>query len=74
MREFLITKFVCADCGNNLELSTVKPQPYASKHSQGEPSGAYMLQQLVPLHPCRVCMQPLFAMRDALKTLEARKT
>jgi hypothetical protein len=73
MREFLITKFVCADCGNNLELSTEKPKTGNSRYSQGEPSGAYMLQQLVPLHPCRVCMQPLFAMREALKTLEALK-
>ena len=73
MREFLITKFVCADCGSNLELSTEKPKVYASKYSDGEPSGAYMLQQLVPLHPCHVCMKPLLAMREALKTLESRK-
>lgn len=67
MREFLVTKFVCAACGSNLELATEMPK--TSRYSEGQPSGAFMLEQLVSVKPCQKCMKPLDGMRQAMKTL-----
>ena len=68
MREFLVTKFVCATCGSNLQLTYDAPK-CAGQHANGEPSGAYMVQQLVAVEPCCKCMAPLEQMRTAAKTL-----
>lgn len=68
MREFLITKFVCAKCGNNLELNVCVPNG-AGGHIEGEPSGAYMVEKLVAIEPCKTCMKPLHEMRSAVKNL-----
>ena len=70
MREFLVTKMVCATCGGNLQLTYDVPTR-AGHHAQGEPTGAHMVQQLVAVEPCRKCMAPLEQMRAAAKTLFA---
>ena len=70
MREFLVTKMVCATCGGNLQLTYDVPTR-AGHHAQGEPTGAYMVQQLVAVEPCRKCMAPLEQMKAAARTLFA---
>jgi hypothetical protein len=69
MREFLLTKFVCAQCGSNLEISSERPKLGSGRHSHGEPTGSDMLEQLVPINPCRSCMEPLAKMQDAANVL-----
>lgn len=65
-REYLITKFVCAKCGTNLQLSYDVPKG-AGRYSNGEPTGAAMVEKLVAIEPCEVCMEPLEAMKKAFK-------
>jgi hypothetical protein len=65
-REFLITKFVCAKCGTNLQLSYDKPKS-AGSYIDGEPTGAAMVQNLIAIEPCDVSMEPLEAMKKAFK-------
>ena len=65
-REFLITKFVCAKCGTNLQLSYDRPKS-AGGYIDGEPTGAAMVQSLIAIEPCDVCMEPLEAMKKAFK-------
>lgn len=67
-REFLVTKFACAKCGNNLSVSPAV-QPRAGRHAEGEPTGAAMVQQVVAVEPCRLWLAPLQEMRMAIKTL-----
>lgn len=43
MREFLITKFVCSKCGNNLKLTYNTPKG-AGRYAEGEPTGAAMVE------------------------------
>lgn len=68
-REFLVTKLVCAKCGTNLSLSDETPQG-AGRYSEGEPTGASMLRQVVAVEPCQPCMEPLRKLKDALATLK----
>jgi len=70
MREFLVTKFVCATCGGNLKLTYDVPK-CAGHHANGEPTGAAMVQQLVAVEPCAPCLRPLEEMRNAARTLFA---
>lgn len=70
MREFLITKFVCSKCGNNLQL-TYDPPKGAGRYADGEPTGAAMVQQVevVVVEPCQCATRPLEEMRNATKVL-----
>jgi hypothetical protein len=68
MREFLITKFVCARCGGNLKLTYDAPKS-AGRHADGEPTGAAMVQQIVVIEPCKCTTQPIDEMRRAAKVL-----
>lgn len=68
MREFLITKFICATCGSNLELTYDLPRKDAD-HAEGEPTGAAKVEQLVGVLPCKTCFQPLLDVKKALETL-----
>ena len=68
MREFLITKIVCSKCGSNLELNYNVPQG-SGQYAEGEPTGAYTLQQLVAVDPCKKCMAPLEELRKAARVL-----
>lgn len=67
-REFLITKFVCSECGNNLRLTYETPEG-AGVYADGEPTGAAMVQQVVAIEPCEVATRPLEEMRRAAKVL-----
>ena len=67
MREFLVTKFVCAKCGHNLHLSYNYPKGN-EQYSQGEPTGADMVRQTVAIEPCECCMRPLTEILKAAKT------
>lgn len=68
MREYLITKFVCSKCGANLQLTYDAPKG-AGRHSEGEPTGAAMVQQVVVIEPCECTTRPLEEMRKAARVL-----
>lgn len=68
MREFLITKFVCSTCGNNLRLTYDAPKG-AGRYVDGEPTGSAMVQQVVAIEPCECVTRPLDEMRRAAKVL-----
>jgi len=68
MREFLITKFVCSKCGNNLQLTHDAPKG-AGRYAEGEPTGAAMVQQVVAIEPCECATRPIEEMRKAAKVL-----
>lgn len=72
-REFLVMKMVCAQCGSNLSLSYDTPKT-GSNYAQGEPSGAFMVEKLVAVEPCRPCMEPLRRLQEALETLKVSGT
>lgn len=69
MREFLVTKFVCTRCGNNLSLSYDVPKS-AGKYAEGEPTGGVMVQQCVGVEPCHCVTRPAQELRNALKILQ----
>lgn len=66
-REFLVTKMVCAKCGENLSLSYDTPK--ATHYAEGEPTGAAMVQMKVAVEPCGHCMAPLTQFRAAARVL-----
>ena len=68
MREFLVTKFVCAKCGTNLQLTYDMPK-VGSFHSDGEPTGAFMVENRIALEPCENCMKPLEDIKAAARVL-----
>lgn len=68
MREFLITKMVCAKCGSNLQLTYDAPKG-AGRYADGEPTGAATVQQVVAVEPCQKCLAPLEELRAAAKVL-----
>jgi hypothetical protein len=65
-REFLVTKFVCAKCGTNLNLSYDVPRG-AGGYSEGEPTGALMVCTVVPVEPCKKCAEPMEDLKRAFK-------
>jgi hypothetical protein len=67
-REFLVTKFVCAVCGTNLNITYDMPTR-ASNYAHGEPTGANMVEQRVAVEPCKHCEAPLQQIRSALGVL-----
>jgi hypothetical protein len=69
-REFLVTKFVCATCGNNLGLTYELPTKY-SNYAEGEPTGAAMVEQRIAIAPCKPCAEPLVLIRKSLAHLVA---
>jgi len=68
MREYLVTKFVCARCGHNLRLSEDAPKGQ-SHHAAGEPTGAAMVEQRVVIEPCACVTAPLDEIRSVAKSL-----
>ncbi len=68
MREFLVTKMVCSKCGCNLQVTYDTPKG-AGRYSDGEPTGAAMVQHLVAVEPCRQCLRPLEDLRAAARVL-----
>lgn len=67
-REFLITKFVCAKCGDVLEIERA-PTTERARHCDGEPTGAAMVASTIVIEPCKRCAEPFEAMRRAAATL-----
>jgi hypothetical protein len=67
-REFLVTKFKCAACGGMLKLS-YEALKTGSDYSEGEPTGAAMVQQIVAVEPCFQCTKPAREVSQALNTL-----
>jgi hypothetical protein len=65
-REFLVTKFVCAKCGANLNLSYDVPRG-AGEYSDGEPTGALMVRSLIAVEPCKKCAEPMEDLKRAFK-------
>ena len=68
MREFLLTKFVCSQCGSNLRLTYAVPKA-AGQYAEGEPTGADMVHQLVAIEPCVKCTPPVSKIKAALTHL-----
>jgi len=68
MREFLVSRFVCATCGDNLNLSSDAPK-FTTRSPDGLPTGAAMVQQVVAIEPCGNCNRPLREMRAAVKMI-----
>jgi hypothetical protein len=68
IREFLVTKFACAECGGPLNLSYTMPKGGAG-YREGEPTGAAMVQQTVAVHPCSKCTAPAREVSAAVSTL-----
>lgn len=68
MREFLVTKFVCAKCGGNLSLSYDVPKN-AGQCAKGEPTGADMVEKLVAVEPCKCLTRQLDDVRRAIGIL-----
>lgn len=69
-RKFLLTKFVCARCGGNLDTH-LGPLPRPAEHENSEPTGADKVDMLVVLEPCRTCEKPLRDAEQAIKHLAA---
>ena len=67
MRTHLVTKFICAVCGEPLILSYKDRKK--SKWVEGEPTGAAMVESLVGVYPCKKCLSPANKAKDAIKTL-----
>jgi len=65
-RKFLLTKFVCSVCGNNL---SVDYKTGSSRHENGEPTGADMVEHSIAVEPCGPCAAPLQQIRSALAVL-----
>ena len=69
MRNFLVTKFICAECGRLLELTRKTVGGHPLPYAEGEPSGAYMTEQTVGIVPCECVTRKLEAIRGAAKML-----
>lgn len=68
MREFLVTKFVCARCGSKLAITYNVPKG-SGQYLENEPTGAHMVEQLVAVEPCESCAKPMEELRKAVQTL-----
>ena len=69
-REFLVTKFVCSDCSRNLQLAEVQNK-VVDKYSEGEPTGAAMIKQVVSVVPCVCVTRKLEDLKAAARTFVA---
>lgn len=58
VRENLVTIFVCAKCGHNLTISYGRETPDNSRMTEGEPTGAAMVKNLIHINPCEYCLKP----------------
>ena len=70
MRTHLITKLVCIKCGSLLKLSYAD---VVSRHSAGEPSGAFMYDNTIGVEPCAKCYEPAQRILDAVSVLQRGK-
>ncbi len=74
MRYNLVTRFVCAKCGDQLALThqPAKSNEYAPEKSDGI-TGAAKVEQAIGIHPCQRCYseatEPIKALRAALNSI-----
>lgn len=69
IRHMLISTFHCAVCGEQLNVSYRPDKSPKEGSSEGQPTGAAMLQQRISIWPCRKCMQPAKDAAQAITTL-----
>lgn len=65
MRQFLVSKFACSECGTLLSIESGKSSNYA----EGQPTGSEMVESVVLVEPCSTCLRPMREMKEAVKTL-----
>lgn len=68
-REFLLTKFICSNCGNVLELELENNKHRTPIHANGEPTGSMVVQNHVFIKPCGCMTRPVENMRRAAREL-----
>lgn len=68
IREFLVTKFICAKCGANLRIEKSSGER-CTKFAEGEPTGAAMVELSVFVHPCECITRETETIRSAISTL-----
>jgi len=68
MRKFLVTKFICSKCGNNLNLTYDRP-PGGIDYENGEPTGAAKVDQVVVIEPCECVTRQVDEIKKATKIL-----
>lgn len=66
-REMLVTKFVCANCNNLLEIDFSSPT--TARCAEDEPTGAAIVTSVVGIRPCATCYAKLDDMQRAIKVL-----
>lgn len=72
MRNYLVTKFVCALCGTGLGLTGEFPRSDgASRYSDGEPTGALKAEVVVGVNPCDCVTRPVRSALHGTKELSA---
>ena len=64
IRGVLITKFVCAECGEFLKMSYTVPE--GNRYIEEEPTGSAMVEHTFAVHPCQSCMAPYKKVKEAL--------
>ena len=68
-RSHLVTVFACATCGNALTLSYDEEGKTRRASSEGEPTGAAMVRNVIAVEPCQACLRPGRDLQDAVATL-----
>jgi transcriptional regulator of met regulon len=72
-REFLVSKFVCHECGNILKVGYLQKEERAKRRindlAQGEPTGSSMVENTIYVLPCEKCKERADKISEALKTL-----
>ena len=70
MREFIVTKLLCAKCGKPLQV-TYKPKDVSTSNTcvDGEPTGADKVEMFVYVMPCQNCKRHSDRIAYAIKTL-----
>ena len=67
-RNLLVSKFVCAECGELLDIYS-GPLKTSPPYASGEPTGASMKVNAIALHPCAKCLRPVQEVVRAVTTL-----
>lgn len=76
MRTHLVTKFICAKCGNSVKLSYEEPKvdSFDREVVNDRITGAAKVDQSVYLHPCQKCYgeatAPIEALRQVLGVIK----
>ena len=71
-RNSLVTMFVCAVCGELLQLTYDLPRKNTPMADDGI-TGGEKVESMIAIYPCKKCYQPIMDVRNALKVLEEFK-